>query len=126
MQDAFVRFPSQSYATIQKELTKAMAQRQVGRNGWPVMVALCYKIYADGRLGRTSANEIARRTGLTHAQCARGMMELRDKGLTVPVIRKTEEGFRRLDRSTHGHVAQYCFTRDIWEAINIESSDLLG
>lgn len=63
VQDAFVRFPSQSYATIQKELTKAMAQKQVGRNGWPVMVALCYKIYADGRLGRTSANEIARRTG---------------------------------------------------------------
>lgn len=50
-----------------------MAQRQVGRNGWPVMVALCYKIYADGRLGRTSVNEIARRTGLTHAQIARGI-----------------------------------------------------
>ena len=115
--DAFARFNPLSYATIQEELTKAMARERVGRNGWAVMVALCQKIYADGRLGRASADEIARRTGLTRAQIARGMMELRNKGLIVPVIRKTAEGFRHPDRPSYGHVAQYCFPRDLWKSM---------
>ena len=94
-----------------------MARAQIGRNGWPVMVALCHKIYANGRLGRASSDEIARRTGLTYTQISRGMRELRDKGIIAPVIRKTKEGYRRPDRSAYGHVAQYCITRDLWAAI---------
>ena len=115
--DAFARFEPLSYATIQEELTKAMVGKRVGRNGWAVMVALCHKIYADGRLGRASAAEISKRTGLTHAQIARGMMELRDKRVIVPVIRKTADGYRHPDRSNYGHVAQYCITRDLWARI---------
>ena len=112
--DAFVRFEPLTYATVQRELTKAMVEKQVGRNGWAVMIALCHKIYADGRLGRTPAAEISERTGLTRAQIARGMMELRDKGIIAPVIRKTADGYRHPDRSNYGHVAQYCITRDLW------------
>ena len=59
--DAFARFEPLTYATVQKELTKAMVEKQVGRNGWAVMIALCHKIYADGRLGRTPAAEISER-----------------------------------------------------------------
>ena len=105
--DAFARFAPLSYATIQEELTCAMVRKQVGRNGWAVMVALCYKIYADGRLGRASADEIAGRTGLTNAQIARGMAELRNKGIIAPIERKTREGCCQPDRSNYGHVAQY-------------------
>ena len=121
--DAFARFAPLSYATVQEGLTRAMASARVGSNGWPVMVALCHKIYADGRLGRASADEIARRTGLTHAQIMRGMRELRDKGIIVPVIRKTKEGYRHPDRSAFGHVAQYCITRDLWGVISAGQSD---
>lgn len=121
--DAFARFAPLTYATIQEELTWAMARAQVGRNGWPVMVALCHRIYADGRLGRTSADEIARRTGLAHTQVSRGMRELRDKGIIAPVIRKTKEGYRHPDRSAYGHVAQYCITRDLWDAISADHGD---
>ena len=121
--DAFARFAPLTYATVQEELTRAMARAQIGRNGWPVMVALCHRIYADGRLGRTSADEIARRTGLTHAQIMRGMRELRDKGIIAPVIRKTKEGYRHPDRSAYGHVAQYCITRDLWAAISSSPGD---
>lgn len=113
----FARFEPLTYATVQKELTKAMVEKQVGRNGWAVMIALCHKIYADGRLGRTPAAEISERTGLTRAQIARGMMELRDKGIIAPVIRKTADGYRHPDRSNYGHVAQYCITKDLWAAI---------
>ena len=114
--EKYARFAPSSYATVQEKLTKAMVSAQVGRNGWPVMMALCHKIYADGRLGRASADQIARRTGLTHAQISRGMSELRGKGIVVPVIRKTKDGCRHLDRSAYGHVAQYCITRDLWNA----------
>ena len=118
--DAFARFEPLTYATVQKELTKAMVEKQVGRNGWAVMIALCHKIYADGRLGRASAEEIARRSGLTRYQIARGMTELREKNIIVPVVRKTADGFRKLDRSNYGHVAQYCITRDIWKLVSLD------
>lgn len=121
--EKYARFAPRSYATVQEELTKAMASAQVGRNGWPVMMALCHKIYSDGRFGRVSADQIARRTGLTHAQISRGMAELRGKGIVVPVIRKTKDGCRRLDRSAYGHVAQYCITRDLWNAISASAVD---
>lgn len=120
--DAFARFAPLSYATIQEELTRAMVRGQVGRNGWAVMVALCHKVYADGKLGRASADEIARRTGLTNAQVARGMAELRSKGLIAPVMRRTKEGCRQPDRSNYGHVAQYCISGDVWAGVEVDSA----
>lgn len=93
-----------------------MVREQFGRNGWAVMVALCHKIYADGKLGRVSADEIVRRTELTRAQVSRGMKELRDKKIIAPVIRVTREGYRHMDRSNYGHVAQYRITADLWKA----------
>ncbi|MEE0246759.1 hypothetical protein [Ellagibacter isourolithinifaciens] len=84
-----------------------------------MMVALCCKVYADGRLGRASAEEIASRSGLSRYQISRGMTELRGKDIIVPVVRKTADGFRKLDRSNYGHVAQYCITRDVWSDIEL-------
>ena len=116
--DCFVRFPVQSYATIQDGLTRLLVSRNVGRNGWAVIVTLCKAIYADGRLGRISAKEIGNVTGLNPNQVARGMAELRDKGIIVAVYRTTAEGYRHIDRSNLGHVAQYCFTKDAWALID--------
>ena len=118
--DVFARYPSLTYSTIPEGLMLALLSKQVGRNGWAVMVALCRKVYADGRLGRASAEEIARRSGLTRYQIARGMTELREKNIIVPVVRKTADGFRKLDRSNYGHVAQYCITRDIWKLVSLD------
>lgn len=118
--DVFARYPSLTYSTIPEGLMLALVSKQVGRNGWAVMVALCRKVYADGRLGRASAEEIARRSGLTRYQIARGMTELREKNIIVPVVRKTADGFRKLDRSNYGHVAQYCITRDIWKLVSLD------
>ena len=126
--DSFARYPSRSYTVMPDELLVELIERKVGRNGWAVMIALCHKIYADGRLGRTPAAEISERTGLTRAQIARGMMELRDKGIIAPVIRKTADGYRHPDRSNYGHVAQYCITRDLWAKMSDgpSSSDQSG
>ena len=93
---------------------KLLVDKKVGRNGWAVMVVLCRKVYADGRLGRTPAAEIAEASGLTAYQVARGMKELRDKELIAPVTRKTAQGYRHPDRSNYGHVAQYRFTKKAW------------
>ena len=110
----FARFEPGGYCTIPYFLVKEMAERRVASNGWPVMMALCRRIYADGRLGKCSRDEIRRCTGLTYAQIARGMAELRDKGIIVPVTRKTAQGYRHPDRSNFGHVAQYCISRKLW------------
>lgn len=115
----FARYPSLTYSTIPEGLLLALVRKQVGRNGWAVMVALCRKVYADGRLGRASAEEIASCLGLSRYQIARGMTELRGKGIIVPVVRKTADGFRKLDRSNYGHVAQYCITSDVWNGIEL-------
>ena len=115
----FARYPSLTYSTIPEGLLLALVRKQVGRNGWAVMVALCRKVYADGRLGRASAEEIASCSGLSRYQIARGMTELRGKGIIVPVVRKTADGFRKLDRSNYGHVAQYCITSDVWNDIEL-------
>ena len=100
-----------------------LVARRVGRNGWAVMVALCRKVYADGRLGRCSAADIAERTGLSAYQVARGMAELRERGVIAPVIRRTANGRRAPDRSNFGHVAQYCITRDVWAKVSTEPAD---
>ena len=115
--DCFAKFPKLSYATIQDGLLKLLVETQVGRNGWAVIVAMCRTIYFDGRFGRISAKDIAATTGMSSYQIARGMTELREKGIIVPVYRTTSEGYRHLDRSNLGHVAQYCFTKDAWKRI---------
>ena len=81
------------------------------------MVAMCRKVYGDGKLGRISAEEIAERTGLTAAQVARGMRELRERNIIVPIIRKNSKGKRSFDRSSFGHVAQYCITTEVWRQV---------
>lgn len=115
--DPFARYPATTFATIQVGLVKLLVEKRVGRNGWAVMVALCRKVYADGRLGRTPAAEIAEASGLSAYQVARGMKELRDKGIIAPVTRKTAQGYRHPDRSNYGHVAQYRFTKKAWARV---------
>ncbi len=121
--ECFVRFPSLTYATVQDGLLRVLVEKGVGRNGWAVIVTLCRSIYSDGRLRRMGAEEIAQISGLTLNQVARGMKELRDKGIIVPVYRTTVEGFRHVDRSNLGHIAQYCFTKDTWNRIAKEEPD---
>lgn len=110
----YARFESGSFSTIPFFLVKAMAQRRVASNGWSVMAVLCRRIYADGKLGKCGRGEIQSATGMTYAQIARGMAELKGKGVIVPVTRKTSQGYRYPDRSNFGHVAQYCISRDLW------------
>lgn len=118
--DRFARYPPLTYSAVQEGLLRELVARRVGRNGWAVMVALCRKVYADGKLGRVSAAEISERSGLTPYQVARGMTELRDRGIIAPVVRRTADGRRKPDRSNFGHVAQYCIARDVWAAIETE------
>ena len=119
MQDAksFARYASLAYSTVQDGITTALVQRKVGRNGWAVMVAMCRKVYGEGNVRRISAEEIAERTGLTAAQVARGMRELRERNIIVPIIRKNSKGKRSFDRSSFGHVAQYCITTEVWRQV---------
>lgn len=119
--DPFARFPSGAFSTVPAGLVRAMAERRVASNGWPVMIALCRRIYADGTLDRCGREEIAAMTGLGYRQVARGMAELRDKGLIVPVVRKNSRGYRHPDRSNFGHVAQYCIARDVWARVKAAS-----
>lgn len=113
------------FSAISPGLVRLLVEKQVGRNGWPVMVALCYGVYPNRTLKVKSSEGIAEFTGLTANQIARGMRELREKGIIVPVTRKTKAGFRHLDRSNFGHVAQYCLTPEAWSWIenDIESPE---
>lgn len=115
--DSFARYEPQSFAILPDGLVAAMAERKVGRNGWAVMTALCHAVFSDGRLGVLSAKSIAKRTGLTEYQVARGMTDLREHDIIAPVIRKNAAGYRHPDKSTYRHVAQYCICRDVWEAV---------
>ena len=83
------------------------------------MVALCRKLYEDGCFGMSSSKEMAAFTGLSAYQIARGMTELREKGLIVPLIVKDADGRRRPGRSSSGHVARYCVARSIWETVEL-------
>lgn len=96
--DAFARFPALTYSTIPEALAHVLARRRVGCNGWAVMVALSRKVYADGRFGRASAEELSSRCGLTRQQIARGMMDLRGKGIVEPVTRTAADGTEKPDR----------------------------
>ena len=116
----FARYPAQSFAMVQQGLVTELAARQVGRNGLIVMLALCRKVYDDGRLGRVSARSIAEFTGLDLRQVERGMADLREKGIIVPVRFKDDEGRWRLDRSCGGHVAQKRIAKDVWAAVQLD------
>lgn len=122
--ECFVRFPKLTYATIQDGLLKRMAARKIGRNGWAVMVAFCKTIYTDGCLGKLSSAAIQEVTGLTDKQVARGMADLRDKGIIEPIIRTTRQGYRNPDKSNLNHVAQYRFTKGSWNAIERDGNEL--
>lgn len=121
--DTFAHYPNFTYATIQDGLARVLVEKGVGRNGWAVMTALCRTVYYDGRLCRVGAEEIAQRFGLTKNQIARGMMELRDKGIIEPIMRTTAKGYRHRDRSTFGHIAQYRFTWEVWHEIEVDNRD---
>ena len=119
----YARFPPQTYSTIQQGLMQVLVERKVGRNGLMVMIALCGAIYADGRLGRMSSELMSDITGLTANQNARGMKELRDKKIITTIIRRTKEDYRHPDRSNFGHVAQYCFTKEVWARIETANNE---
>ena len=124
--DCFVRFPKHTYSTIQEGLARRLVKRQIGRNGWAVMVTLCRTIYSDGRLGKMSSQSIQTSTGLTDKQVSRGMKELREKGIIEPIVRTTSQGYRHRDRSNLNHVAQYRFCEGTRNAIAHEDPDPSG
>ena len=117
--EAFARFSALTYSTIPEAIVHALARERVGRNGCLVLVALGRKIYADGRFGRVSAEELSSRCGLTRQQIARGMMDLRGKGIVEPVTIVAADGAERLDRPAFGHIAQYRIVPDVWAAVNL-------
>ena len=119
--DTFAHYPNFTYATIQDGLARVLAEKKVGRNGLIVMIALCRTVYYDGRLCRVGAEEMSDRFGLTKNQIARGMTELRDKGIIEAVMRTTKQGYRHRDRSTFGHIAQYRFTWEVWQEIEVDN-----
>ena len=117
--DAFARFPALTYSTIPEALVHALARERVGCNGMAVMMALCRKVYADGRFGRASADELSSRCGLARQQIARGMMDLRGKGIVEPVTVKAADGTERPDRPAFGHIAQYRIAPDVWAMVDL-------
>lgn len=121
-ESTFALYAKQSFTILPDALVGVLVARQVGRNGWAVMAALCHAIFSDGRIGVMSSNEVCARTGLTKYQVARGMTELRDKGIIAPVIRTNAEGYRHPDRSNYGHVARYCICRDIWALVELKGT----
>lgn len=112
----YVRFKP-PYASLSPEMVQLLVSKGVGRNSWAVMVALSSGIHSDRTLDLKPAQAIARSTGLSEKQVSRGMAELKAKNIIAPVIRKSRDGTRRVDRSCFGHVATYCFTKEAWESI---------
>ena len=67
---------------------------------------------------RASADELSSRCGLTRKQVARGMMDLRGKGIIEPVTCVTAEGTAKPDRLAFGHVAQYRISPEVWATVS--------
>ena len=105
------------YASLSPQLIQLMVSRGVGRNGWAVMMALCTGVHSDRTFDMKPASKIAELTGLNEKQVSRGVAELRQQNIIVPITRKAKDGTRHIDRSCFGHVATYCFTRDAWQLI---------
>lgn len=116
----FARYPPLTFTMIQQGLIAELAAREVGRNGLVVMLALCRKVYDDGRLGRASAVSISEYTGLDLRQVERGMADLRARGVIEPVWFKDDEGRWREDRSCGGHVAQQRIAKDVWSSVKLD------
>lgn len=106
------------YSTIPKSLTRLLVERQIGRNGRAVLDCLCNMTLANGVFGIKSAQNIADYTGLDKRQVARGMQELKEKGIVIQVTKENRDGKWVLDRSNAGHVAQLAFTREAWARIS--------
>lgn len=115
----YAQYPPLSFSVVPQGLVTELAARRVGRNGLIVMMDLCRQVYEDGTIGRAPACDVSDRTGLTAYQVARGMAELREKGVIEPVSVRGRDGMRRPDRSTHGHVARYRVTCDVWKAVEL-------
>lgn len=117
----FARYPPLTFSMVQQGLVSELSARQVGRNGLLVMLALCRKVYDDGRIGRASASSISEYTGLNLRQVERGMADLRERGVIAPVRFKDDEGRWRDDRSCGGHVAQHRITKEVWASVKLDS-----
>lgn len=118
----FARFEKRSFSIIPHAVVEELVARRVGRNGWAVMAALCQTIFEDGGLGRLSSRQMRAITGVSAYQVARGMTELRDDGVIVPVVVRNEQGYRHPDRSNHGHVARYCIAKPLWERVLVDGA----
>lgn len=105
------------YSSLSPRLIQLMVSKGVGRNGWAVMAALCMGVHTDRTFDMKPASRIAELTGLTEKQVSRGVAELRQLNIIVPITQKAKDGTRHIDRSCFGHVATYCFTRDAWQLI---------
>lgn len=116
-QARYAQYPPLSFSVVPQGLVAELAARRVGRNGLLVMMDLCRQVYEDGTIGRAPARDVSDRTGLTAYQVARGMAELREKGVIEPMSVRCRDGARRPDRSAHGHVAQYRIGGDVWKDV---------
>lgn len=121
--DRYAQYPPLGFSVMPQGLVAELAARRVGRNGLIVMMDLCRQVYDDGSLGIAPARDVSRRTGLTAYQIARGMAELRDKGVIEPVTVRCRDGERRPDRSTHGHVAQYRIAHGVWSGVELSTGN---
>ena len=110
-------FYEKPYASLSPQLIQLLVSKGIGRNGWAVMAALCMGVHADRTFDMKPASRIAELTGLTEKQVSRGVAELRQLNIIVPITRKAKDGTRHIDRSCFGHVATYCFTKDAWRLI---------
>lgn len=92
------------YSTMPTALMRVLVRKGVGRNGWAVMAALCCGVHEDSTIDRRSAASVCEMTGLTRNQVARGMAELREKGVIVPVMRTNAAGYAHPDRSNFSRI----------------------
>jgi hypothetical protein len=118
----YAQYPPLGFSVVPQKLISELNARRVGRNGLFVMMDLCRQTYEDGALGIAPARDVSQRTGLTAYQVARGMAELRDKGIIEPVTVRGRDGIKRPDRSTHGHVARYRIAHDVWDGVQLDSA----
>lgn len=116
----FARYTASTFSTMPQAVVAAMVEKKVGRNGWTVMAVLCRTVYSDGRLGVVPADKISEYSGLTRAQVARGMSDLKESKIIEPVVRRNSKGQRRRDRSSFGHVAQHRICSDVWEEVDLD------
>lgn len=116
----YAHYQPNTFTTLPDALVDVLVDRRAGRNGWAVMTTLCKMTFVDGRFGVIAAKRVSEQTGLILAQVARGMRELRQRGIIAPVLRKNRLGYRYPDKSCCCHVAQYCICKDIWEKVELK------